>query len=56
MKKRAAWKWAGPLAAAEGPVAVPEEVVGDGDAKAPIAASDVVDAEVAGQEREDARG
>ena len=43
----------GAVAWAEGPVAVPEEVVGDGDGEGADRGDHVVDAEAAGEDRED---
>src|ERR1700729_3119431 len=43
-----------PLPRAEGPIAVPEEVAGHGDAEGADRGDRVVDAEVAGEEGEDA--
>ena len=53
VKKRAAWKPAGPSPGPEGPVAVPEEVAGDGDAEGADRGDRVVDAEIAGEQGED---
>ncbi len=52
-RKRAAWKPGWPSPGLEGPVPVPEEVVGEGDAEGADRGEQVVQAEVAGEHRED---